>query len=131
MIVDGQGEWGSISYYTYQGSRLKEIHRVKGEESLGILYSVCTELCGFNVEKGEEWKLMGLAPYGKLDQEILAEFRSLLKIDGLSIKYVPLPQIEACENGSKSPSLEVEPRQERSRDRFADQARSAETRRPV
>lgn len=94
MIVDGQGEWGSISYYAYQGSRLRELHRVKGEESLGILYSVCTELCGFNVEKGEEWKLMGLAPYGKLDQEILADFRSLLKVDGLSIKYVPLPQIE-------------------------------------
>ena len=75
MIVDGQGEWGSISYYAYQGSRLRELHRVKGEESLGILYSVCTELCGFNVEKGEEWKLMGLAPYGKLDQEILADFQ--------------------------------------------------------
>ena len=55
----------------------------KGEESLGILYSVCTALCGFNVEKGEEWKLMGLAPYGKLDREILAEFKSLLTLDGL------------------------------------------------
>ena len=95
MIVDGQGEWGSISYFAYKGGRLKELHRVKGEESLGILYSVCTGFCGFNVEKGEEWKLMGLAPYGKLDQEILADFRSLLKVDGLSIKYSPLPQIKA------------------------------------
>jgi len=95
MIVDGQGEWGSISYFAYKGGRLKELHRVKGEESLGIFYSVITSLCGFNVEKGEEWKLMGLAPYGKLDQEILADFRSLLKVEGLSIKYSPLPQIEA------------------------------------
>ena len=31
---------------------------------------------------------MGLAPYGKLDQEILADFRSLLKVDGLSIKFL-------------------------------------------
>jgi carbamoyltransferase len=101
MIVDGQGEWGSISYFAYKGGRLKELHRVKGEESLGILYSVCTTLCGFNVEKGEEWKLMGLAPYGKLDQEILAEFRSLLTLDGLSIKYLPLPQIEGWLNRMK------------------------------
>ena len=92
MIVDGQGEWGSISYFAYQGGRLKELHRVKGEESLGMCSSVCTGFCGFNVEKGEEWKLMGLAPYGNLDQEILADFRSLVKVDGLWIKSSPLPK---------------------------------------
>ena len=95
MVADGQAEWGSMSYFRYQGGRLRELQRIKGEESLGIFYSICTSLCGFNVEKGEEWKVMGLAPYGKLDPEILAEFKSLVSVQGLAIKYPELPQIEA------------------------------------
>jgi carbamoyltransferase len=93
VIVDGYGEGGSISYFEYKDGRLRERYRVKGEESLGILYAVCTHLCGFDSEKGEEWKLMGLAPYGKLDPEILDAFRSLVKVDGLSIKYRSLRHI--------------------------------------
>ncbi|MBV9488737.1 MAG: hypothetical protein JO069_03305 [Verrucomicrobia bacterium] len=95
MVVDGQGEWGSISYLAYKDGRLRELQRVKGEESLGIFYSICTHLCGFSVEKGEEWKLMGLAPYGKPDEEILKEFSSLIRVEGLAIKYPPLPEIKA------------------------------------
>jgi carbamoyltransferase len=95
MIVDGYGEGGAITYFEYKGGRLQERHRLKGEESLGILYGVCTNLCGFSSEKGEEWKLMGLAPYGKLDQEILDAFWSLVKVDGLSIKYRSLQHINA------------------------------------
>jgi len=94
MVVDGQGEWGSISYYHYREGRLKLLDRVKGAESLGILYAVSTSLCGFDPEKGEEWKVMGLAPYGKLDEEILAAYRSLVEVDGLQIRYPSLPEIE-------------------------------------
>jgi carbamoyltransferase len=95
MIVDGYGEGGSISYFEYRNGRLRELHRVKGEESLGFLYGVCTNLCGFNSEKGEEWKLMGLAPYGKLDSKILEAFRALVKVDGLSIRYPSLRSVNA------------------------------------
>lgn len=95
MVVDGQGEWGSISYFEYRGGRLRELHRVKGEESLGILYAVCTQMCGFDDEKGEEWKVMGLAPYGQLDEEILGEFRSLMRVEGLDIRYGSARDVEA------------------------------------
>ena len=40
---------------------LKEIHF---PHSLGLLYSAFTYYCGFKVNSGE-YKLMGLAPYGK------------------------------------------------------------------
>lgn len=94
MIVDGQGEGGAITYFEYRDGKLKERHRVKGNESLGILYAICTSLCGFDPEKGEEWKVMGLAPYGKLDPEIHDLFKSLITVEGLDIKYPPLRQIE-------------------------------------
>jgi carbamoyltransferase len=94
MVIDGQGEWGSMSYFEYEHGRLRTVYQAKGPESLGIVYGICTEFCGFNIEKGEEWKLMGLAPYGQLDPEVLAALRELVRIDGLSIRYPPLRQIE-------------------------------------
>jgi carbamoyltransferase len=94
-IIDGFGERGSIAYFAFQNGRLRPVAEVKGVESLGILYDICTGLCGFNVEKGEEWKVMGLAPYGKLDPDILSDFRSLVTVNDLSIRYPRLPQIES------------------------------------
>jgi carbamoyltransferase len=94
MVIDGQGEWGSMSYFTYERGRLRPVFQAKGPESLGIVYGLCTEFCGFNVEKGEEWKLMGLAPYGELDQEVLAALRALVRVDDLSLRYPALPEIE-------------------------------------
>jgi carbamoyltransferase len=94
MVVDGQGEWGSITYFDYKNSKLRQVHRVKGEESLGILYSICTIFCGFDPEKGEEWKVMGLAPYGKLDAEIYEWLRELVRVEGLDIKYCSMRGIE-------------------------------------
>jgi carbamoyltransferase len=94
MIVDGQGEWGSITYFAYRDGAFRQIQRVKGEESLGILYSICTILCGFDPDKGEEWKVMGLAPYGKLDPEIYDAFKDLVKIDGLTIRYPSLRHVQ-------------------------------------
>jgi carbamoyltransferase len=95
MVIDGQGENGSMSYYAYRGGRLRRIFEFKGSESLGVLYAICTAFCGFSGEEGEEWKVMGLAPYGELDQEVLADFRNLVRVDGLSLKYPPLQEIEA------------------------------------
>jgi carbamoyltransferase len=95
MVIDGQGENGSMSYFAYRDGRLRRIFEFKGSESLGILYGICTAFCGFNVEKGEEWKMMGLAAYGELDTEVLTALRDLLRVDGLSLKYPPLRQIEA------------------------------------
>lgn len=93
MIVDGQGEGGSITYFDYKNVKLREVHRVKGVQSLGILYTVCTQMCGFDDEKGEEWKMMGLASYGMLDEGILDDFRSLVQVDGMNIKYRSLRHV--------------------------------------
>jgi carbamoyltransferase len=93
MIVDGHGEGGSISYFEYKHGRFRKLYRTKGTESLGALYAIATELCGFSTEKGEEWKVMGLAPYGKLDDEILGDLRSLVRVNDLAIKYPPIRKI--------------------------------------
>jgi carbamoyltransferase len=55
------------------------------ETSLGLFYGSVCSLCGFDPMSGEEWKVMGLASYGALDEEIYALLKALIKVDGLSI----------------------------------------------
>ncbi|MDH5232415.1 MAG: hypothetical protein OEY38_20325, partial [Gammaproteobacteria bacterium] len=78
VVVDGYSEDDSHSLFRYQNRTLQkvELEAYGGvlnrlSASLGIYYGVliCT-LCGFEPNNGEEWKIMGLAPYGKFNQKI-------------------------------------------------------------
>ncbi len=86
IIVDSYGESGSLAFYHYQDGKLKLLKEVKGIESLGFLYMKFTELCGFDWLKGEEWKVMGLAPYGHLNPEILEILQSMIRVEGLECR---------------------------------------------
>ncbi|HXI60938.1 MAG TPA: carbamoyltransferase C-terminal domain-containing protein [Polyangia bacterium] len=90
-IMDGNGEFGSHSFYAYDKGALRPIKLVKGFGSLGFLYSRITELCGFDWIAGEEWKVMGLASYGQLDARIYELIRSLVVVRKLSMNFVRSP----------------------------------------
>ena len=64
LTLDGVGEWSNTTYGTGTGNRIQLTHHVSFPHSLGLLYSAFTYYCGFKVNSGE-YKLMGLAPYGK------------------------------------------------------------------
>jgi carbamoyltransferase len=87
MVVDGQGEGGSISYYEYRDGRIRLLERMRGPQSIGLLYALGTELCGFDPRMGEDWKMMGLAPYGTVDPDILQTLRSLVVLNGMTFRY--------------------------------------------
>ena len=64
LTVDGVGEWATASYGIGSGNELRLIKEMHFPDSLGLLYSAFTYFCGFRVNSGE-YKLMGLAPYGR------------------------------------------------------------------
>ena len=64
LTMDGVGEWTTLSYGTAKGNELDIKSEIRFPHSLGLLYSAFTYFCGFKVNSGE-YKLMGLAPYGK------------------------------------------------------------------
>jgi carbamoyltransferase len=64
LTVDGAGEWSTTTIGQGKGNQIKQLVRQKFPHSLGLLYSAFTYYCGFKVNSGE-YKLMGLAPYGK------------------------------------------------------------------
>ncbi|MGA2775324.1 MAG: carbamoyltransferase [Candidatus Omnitrophota bacterium] len=64
LTMDGVGEWETTSFGVGCGNSLKFEQYLQFPHSLGLLYSAFTYYAGFKVNSGE-YKLMGLAPYGK------------------------------------------------------------------
>ena len=64
LCMDGVGEWATTSAWIGKGNEIKPLWEISFPHSLGLLYSAFTYYCGFKVNSGE-YKLMGLAPYGK------------------------------------------------------------------
>lgn len=89
VSVDGFGDFASAAWGMGHGRKIQIDGRVFFPHSLGIFYSAITQFLGFE-HFGDEYKLMGLAPYGK--PEFVEEMRELVQVqsDGtfrLNLKF--------------------------------------------
>ena len=64
LCLDGVGEWATSTVWLGEENTLIPQWQINFPHSLGLLYSAFTYYTGFKVNSGE-YKLMGLAPYGK------------------------------------------------------------------
>jgi carbamoyltransferase len=64
LTMDGVGEWATTSVWRGSGTTLTPELELNWPHSLGLLYSAFTYYTGFKVNSGE-YKVMGLAPYGR------------------------------------------------------------------
>ena len=90
LTIDGVGEWTTTSYGVGENNQIRIMEEMHFPHSLGLLYSAFTYYTGFKVNSGE-YKVMGLAPYGRpvYKDLILTELMDL-KEDGsfkLNMKY--------------------------------------------
>jgi carbamoyltransferase len=65
FTLDGTGEETTTLFSHGQGTRIRPLKRIKLPHSLGQFYSAVTNLLGFDMFGGDEWKVMGLAAYGE------------------------------------------------------------------
>ena len=99
LTLDGVGEWATSTIGMGEDNRVSILKELRFPHSLGLLYSAFTYFTGFKVNSGE-YKLMGLAPYGRpvykdriygnlLDMRDDGSFRLNLKyfnyLDGLTM----------------------------------------------
>ena len=118
LTIDGVGEWDCATIGIGDDRRIKALQRMRFPHSLGLLYSAFTYFCGFRVNSGE-YKLMGLAPYGKPRYvEIIKEKLIDLKEDGsfaLNLKYFSFCQGLRMTNPAFAALFGGPPRQPESR----------------
>jgi carbamoyltransferase len=65
LTWDGTGEDTTTLFSHGRGNKIKVLKRIKLPHSLGQFYSAVTNYIGFDMFSGDEWKVMGLAAYGK------------------------------------------------------------------
>ncbi|HVV49929.1 MAG TPA: carbamoyltransferase C-terminal domain-containing protein [Polyangia bacterium] len=64
LSIDGFGDFVSTMRGVGRDRKLEILDRVEFPHSAGLFYTAITQFLGFH-KYGEEWKMMGLAPYGK------------------------------------------------------------------
>ncbi|MFL5540730.1 MAG: carbamoyltransferase [Longimicrobiaceae bacterium] len=82
-VIDGYGETRSFDFFRFREGRLEPVARLpKRGASLGQFYTILAEVCGFETLKGEEWKMMGLAAYGRHDPALYALLDQCVRVEG-------------------------------------------------
>ena len=82
ITFDGVGEWTTTSIGVGRNNNINLLKQIQFPHSLGLLYSAFTYYTGFRVNSGE-YKVMGLAPYGKpVYSDLIFEHIVDLKADG-------------------------------------------------
>jgi carbamoyltransferase len=77
LTIDGVGEWTTASIGVGKGTDVRLLKEIRFPHSLGLLYSAFTAFLGFEVNEGE-YKVMGMAPFGK--PEYVDQVKKLIRL---------------------------------------------------
>jgi carbamoyltransferase len=77
LTVDGVGEFATMTISLGRAGKIEPCCEMGFPDSVGLLYSVFTAFCGFEVNEGE-YKLMGMSSYGR--PKFKAEIYKMVKI---------------------------------------------------
>jgi carbamoyltransferase len=88
MVSDGMGEVDSMTMYAARGTSFTPLAKVPAFHSLGVLYSVFTLYLGFDFNM-DEYKIMGLAPYGDR-RKYFKQVMDLVRLKDDGTYYIPL-----------------------------------------
>ena len=114
VVMDGRGAWEATSLWHGHDGRLEHVLTINWPDSLGLFYAAFTEYLGF-APNADEWKVMGLAPYGQPGVDLRpfieaggdpyhVHVKNLVGPNGLS------PQLEACLGPRRQPEAEIDER---------------------
>ena len=92
LVVDAVGEWATTSILHADESGIDIIKEQRFPDSVGFLYSAFTQFLGFKVNS-DEYKVMGLAPYGDVNTEETQRFINLIETQIVSIDKQGFPTL--------------------------------------
>lgn len=122
VTLDGVGEWATTTIGFGLKKEIKINQQINFPHSLGLLYSTFTTYLGFEANDAE-YKVMGLAAFGHVDQKLLKKFAKLVRVykDGsyaLNMEYFSFGHgermyskkfIELFENEPRIKESEIKP----------------------
>ncbi|MCK6552932.1 hypothetical protein L6R52_44320, partial [Myxococcota bacterium] len=112
VILDGYGEGASTAMFRYADGALTPLGGAgrSAGASPGIFYARLCRACGFDPVLGEEWKVMGLAAYGRRDVRFEALLRDTITVAGLGFAQRPRMHDAWAELYALTPTLDASAR---------------------
>jgi len=115
LVLDGRGAWEASSLWRGQNGRLEHVWTIPWPNSLGLFYAQFTHYLGFQ-PYSDEWKVMGLAPYGEPGvnlREFIVPDDNPYKVSSrllLGRNSAPIAGITSRLGPSREPESEIDPR---------------------
>lgn len=100
FTFDNSGDGIGTQISLAKGTEIEVLERIERPNSLGMFYGMVTQYCGF-VRDSDEYKLMGLAPFGKPNIDL----SDILKVDEDGFEF-NLDYIQKIEPGQPQPSIQ-------------------------
>jgi carbamoyltransferase len=113
LVLDGRGAWEATSLWRGRNGRLEHLWTIPWPNSLGLFYAQFTYHLGF-APYSDEWKVMGLAPYGEpgIDlSEFIAPNENPYRVSAnllLGPESAPLRGIEPRLGPRRQPESEID-----------------------
>ena len=86
VVLDGRGDNLSVSLWRSQSGHLELLQSYGAEGSLGWFYAAATEALGWR-HGSDEWKVMGLAPYGTPNRNLFPKMHPIYEAGKLKTPY--------------------------------------------
>ncbi|HEY0704383.1 MAG TPA: carbamoyltransferase [Candidatus Acidoferrales bacterium] len=115
LVLDGRGAWEATSLWHGKDGRLEHLWTIPWPNSLGLFYAKFTHYLGFT-PYSDEWKVMGLAPYGEPGVDLSEFIRPNENPYWVAAKLMlakdsaPLAPLEARLGPGRVPESELETR---------------------
>jgi carbamoyltransferase len=115
LVIDGRGAWEATSLWRGRNGSLEHIWTIPFPNSLGLFYAQFTHFLGFT-PYSDEWKVMGLAPYGKEGIDVSAFISPNARPYRVAARRLlgnstaPLAELEAHFGPARIPESEIEPK---------------------
>jgi carbamoyltransferase len=115
LVLDGRGAWEATSLWKGCNGFLEHVWTIPWPNSLGLFYAQFTDYLGFQAYS-DEWKVMGLAPYGEpgvnLREFIIPDDKPYRVATHRLIgkDSAPTAGIEACLGPKRAPESEIDAR---------------------
>jgi carbamoyltransferase len=115
VVVDGRGAWEATSIWHGKGGGIEHVLTIPFPNSLGLFYSQFTEYLGFKANS-DEWKVMGLAPYGEPGVKLEAFIEAEAGPYRVNAKHIfgngsgPFAQMASLLGPPRAPESEIEDR---------------------
>lgn len=100
LTIDNSGDGVGTQVAVARGSEIQVLKRIARPNSLGIFYGMVTQYCGF-VRDSDEYKLMGLAPYGEPNIDL----SDVLRVDKDGFEF-NTDYIQEIVSGQPQPSIQ-------------------------